>query len=234
MKKPLHALGRGGAALLAAAALGGGLGAAAAQGRAPGPGGAALPLRNLLVEVRQSEHTRTQEQQAGVSSGGVVVRSDGQVSGSAGVTLQAGSQARDGGVTQQVRVLNGAQASVRLSRALALQWWQVTWTPQGVQALPGVQWLEAARGFVVRPAWPGGDQPVQVEVSAEGARLQADPAAPGTDGRRVLTTVQVPLGQWVTIASSDDTAGRSERGVLSSREAQSARQEVVELRVTAP
>jgi hypothetical protein len=218
-------------AWLAAAAL---LAPAQAQQRPAGAAEAALPARNLLVEVRQADQAQGQDHGGGIDGGSVVIRSDGRVQGSAGVTLQSRSQSRNAGVTQQVRVLNGARASVRLAQALPLQWWQVVWTPQGPQALPSTQWAEAVRGFVVQPAWPGGEQPVRVEISTEagaaGRVLDGSPTA----ASRVLTTVEVPLGQWVTVASSSDAAQSSERGVLSTREARHTQQRVVELRVTAP
>lgn len=207
-------------ACLAAAAV---LAPAQAQQRPAGTTEAALPARNLLVEVRQADQAQGQDHGGGLDGGSVVIRSDGRVQGSAGVTLQSRSQSRNAGLTQQVRVLNGARASVRLAQALPLQWWQVVWTPQGPQALPSTQWAEAVRGFVVQPAWAGGDQPVRVEISTEA----------GAAGR-VLTTVEVPLGQWVTVASSSDASQSSERGVLSSREVRRTQEQVVELRVTAP
>ena len=50
----------------------------------------------------------------------------------------------------------------------------------------------------------------------------------------VLTTLQLPLGQWVTIASSGEHAQARERGVASTRESSSDRRVVVQMRVTAP
>jgi hypothetical protein len=225
---------RGRSAVLACLLAAVGVAPAPAQQRLPGSAQAALPLRNLLVEVRQSEQAQGQDRGGGLDGGSVVIRSDGRVQGSAGVTLQSRSQNRDAGTTQQVRVLNGARASVRLAQALPLQWWQVVWTPQGPQALPSTQWAEAVRGFVVQPAWAGEEQPVRVEISTEGGG-----AGRGLDGSqstasRVLTTVEVPLGQWVTVASSSDAAQSSEHGVLSSREARRTQERVVELRVTVP
>jgi hypothetical protein len=231
---PAFALRRGRSAALACVVAAAVVAPAQAQQPPPGSAAVALPVRNLVVEVRQSDQAQGQERGGGLDGGSVVIRSDGRAQGSAGVTLQSRSQSRTAGVTQQVRVLNGARASVRLAQALPLQWWQVVWTPQGPQALPSTQWAEAVRGFVVQPAWAGGEQPVRVEISTEGG-------APGRvlDGSpppasRVLTTVEVPLGQWVTVASSSDATQSSERGVLSSREARRTQQLVVELRVTAP
>lgn len=198
-----------------------------------------LPQRNLLVEVRQGDEASFTVSGAGVGGGEVVIGSDGQVSGRAGVQVE--SRRRDGasGSTQQVRVLNGGRAGVRLAQAMPLQWWEVVVTPRGPQLVGQTAWAEAARGFAVLPRWPGGEAPVTVEIQAESGSvsppgalqpLGQPPAA--VDSARTLTTVQLPLREWVTIASSAEADSERSRGVLSSREAQRGRRWVVQLRVS--
>jgi hypothetical protein len=198
-----------------------------------------LPQRNLLVEVRQGDEASFTVSGAGVGGGEVVIGSDGQVSGRAGVQVE--SRRRDGasGSTQQVRVLNGGRAGVRLAQAMPLQWWEVVVTPRGPQLVGQTAWAEAARGFAVLPRWPGGEAPVTVEIQAEAGSvsppgalqpLGQPPAA--VDSARTLTTVQLPLREWVTIASSAEADSERSRGVLSSREAQRGRRWVVQLRVS--
>lgn len=198
-----------------------------------------LPQRNLLVEVRQGDEASFTVSGAGVGGGEVVIGSDGQVSGRAGVQVE--SRSRDGASasTQQVRVLNGGRAGVRLAQAMPLQWWEVVVTPRGPQLVGQTAWAEAARGFAVLPRWPGGEAPVTVEIQAESGSasppgalqpLGQPPAA--VDSARTLTTVQLPLREWVTIASSAEADSERSRGVLSSREAQRGRRWVVQLRVS--
>lgn len=188
---------------------------------------AALPLRNLLVELRQSDEASLQRESAG--AGAVVIGSDGRVSG--GVTIGAQTRSRDaaGDSVQQLRVLNGGRGSLRLARAEPLEFVQVWWTPQGVQAMPATVWAETGRGFVVQPRWPGGAAPVTVEVSAEGGS-----GTGAAERSQLLTTLQLPMGEWVTIASSAATRS-SERSGAATRDIGTRRSAfVVQMRVTAP
>lgn len=199
-----------------------------------------LPLRNLLVEVRQVDEGSSSVQGGGVERGAVVISSDGRVSGGADAGWQASTRQRNDSIAQQLRVLNGGRASMRLGQSVPLQWWQAYVTPQGVQVVPTTVFSEAGKGFTVRPSWPGGNAPVTVEVQTELSRVRdpnltigGDPAnGAATENFTTLTTLQFPLGEWVTVASSGQDGSSSERGVLSSRDASRSRQIVVQMRVT--
>lgn len=205
-----------------------------------------LPLRNLLIELRQGDESSFEASGAGLRGGAVTVGPGGQVSARAGVTLESRSGGSTLGSAQQLRVINGGQGSVRIGASVPMQWLQWVWTPQGPAVIAGSQLVETGRGFVVQPRWPGGDAPVTVEVRSEASqmasggmpsRYQFDgrPQPEGTVSRAdVLTTLQLPLGQWVTIASSGEQAQARERGVVSTREVASERRVVVQMRVTLP
>lgn len=207
---------------------------------------ARLPLRNLLVEARQGDASQFDERAAGVSSAGVVIGSDGRVSGQAGVSASARSRDAARDTVQQIRVLNGGQAALRVGSTVPMQWLQWVWTPQGPVAIGGSRLVETGRGFVVRPRWPGGDAPATVEIRSEASALAGGglPSRYAPDGQPlpegsidqagVLTTVQLPLGEWFTVASSGDSGRNSERGVLSTRDLAHDRQQVLQLRITAP
>ena len=199
-----------------------------------------LPIRNLLVEVRQVDEGSASVQGGGVDRAAVIVSSDGRVSGGAEVGWQASTRQRSGSIAQQIRVLNGGRASMRLGQSVPLQWWQAIVTPQGVQAVPTTVMTEAGQGFSVRPSWPGGDAPVTVEVQTELGRVrdpnltvggEADNGA-ASEQFTTLTTLRFPLGEWVTVASSGQNNGGSERGVLSTRDVSRSLQIVVQMRVT--
>lgn len=223
--------------LLLSLALGAAL--AHAQGQTP-----RLPLRNLLVEVRHGDAVQLEDRQLGAA--GVVIGSDGRVAAQGGVGASARSldAARD--TVQQVRVLNGGQAALRVGVTLPLQWLEWAWTPQGPVLVGGTQWVETGRGVVVRPSWPGGDAPATVEIRSEasgqvpgGAPSRYAPdgqpwAAGSIDRASVLTTVQLPLGEWLTVARSGDAGQASERGVLSTRDVARGREQVLQIRVSAP
>lgn len=208
-----------------------------------GQSGNRLPLRNLLVEVRQVDEGSTSVQGGGVDRAAVVVGSDGRVSGGADVGWQSSTRQRNDSIAQQLRVLNGGRASMRLGQSVPLQWWQAYVTPQGgVQVAPTTVFTEAGKGFSVRPSWPGGNAPVTVEVQTELSRARDPNLTIGGDANNgassetftTLTTLQFPLGEWVTVASSGQDGSSSERGVLSTRDVGRSRQIVVQMRVTAP
>ncbi|WP_295641409.1 hypothetical protein [uncultured Methylibium sp.] len=216
------------------------------RGFAQAPAARGLPLRNLLVELRQGDESSFDASAAGLRSAAVTVGPDGQVSARAGVTLESRSGGSTLGSAQQLRVINGGQGSIRIGASVPMQWLQWVWTPQGPAVIAGSQLVETGRGFVVQPRWPGGDAPVTVEVRSEASQMASGgiPSRYQFDGRPqpegsvsradVLTTLQIPLGQWVTIASSGEQAQARERGVASTRESASERRVVVQMRVTAP
>lgn len=181
---------------------------------------AELPRRDLLVELRQVEE------------------------GSAGYVVSTQSQAALL-APQQVQVRNGAKASLRLGQSMPMQWVQsvvaqaATLAASGVSAssqtggvTQAVTWMQAGQSLAVQPRWPGGKQPVTVEVEVQSARVEArtGPELPNQSHSQLVTTVSAPLGQWVTIAS---TGGGPQRGVYGSEAAAEARR-LLQLRVQLP
>ncbi|RZU01189.1 hypothetical protein [Rivibacter subsaxonicus] len=190
-----------------------------------------LPLRNLLVEVRQGESARLGQQSAGIDSARVAIGSDGSVRGAADATLAARSQDSGAQAQQQLRVLNGGSASIGLGSSTPLQWLSWVWTPGGPKPVGTSLMVDTGRSVVVRPSWPGGDAPVTVELRSDASSLGRD----GSVARATtLSTVAVPLGQWITVARSSEAGQQTERGLLSTQSGSSSRDHVVQLRVTAP
>jgi hypothetical protein len=197
---------------------------------------AGLPMRNLLVELRQTDETSASGQSAGVSGSAVVIGSDGRVSGNVGIGAQARSRDATRDAVQQLRVLNGGQGSMHLGRSTPLQFLHVVWTPHGTQVMPATHWTDTGRGFTVRPRWPGESAPVTVELSAESGAPGGSMGGAGPTSHRqtLLTTVQLPLGEWITIASTDTSTSDRRSGGLGSSDAERSRRQVVQMRVTAP
>jgi len=179
------------------------------------------PQRNLIVDMRQVE--------AG-NDGGYTVS----------------TKPREPLMTAQtVTVRNGEKASLLVSRSMPMQWVQSVSVQSASMAASGVSaantgggvtnglvWLQAGQSLQVQPRWPGGKQPVRVDVD-----LQSDSVAPrsGTElpdpsKSQVATTVNAPLGQWVTIAISGSAP---EPGVYSSRVTSNS-QRLLQIRVLAP
>ena len=193
---------------------------------------ASLPMRNLLVEVRQAEASSLDASAAGVERGAVVIGSDGRVSGRATLGVEARSGSAGAQVSQQLTVLNGGRASLRMGTAQPVQWLQVALTPQGPAVVGlGSSFVDTGRGVLVQPRWPGGNAPVTVEVEVESS---APTREGGTAGTRSLTTLALPLGEWVTVAETGESGTRRESGTLSTRDVAAGRRLVVQMRVSAP
>lgn len=202
------------------------------------PAAAAGPAQNLWVEVRWVDSAVSGAAVAGLSTGATVVGTAGTVSARGGVGLS--TQRRDEQQVQRLLVLNGHPASVRLTEQTPVQWldFGVQFDAGGANpggtanrgwALPRNGVTEQTQGFSVTPHWPGGQQPVRVELRAQ--------ASAGTmqgqtqNQAEVLSTVSVALGQWLTVARSGAATQRQERGVISSRSAETQSARELQLRV---
>jgi hypothetical protein len=207
------------------------------------------PRRNLWVEVRWVDSAVSGAALAAVREGSVVVGTAGSVSTRGSVGLS--TQRRDEQQVQRLLVLNGQQASVHLTEVTPVQWLdfgvQFDAGAGGAVPLPAAGaasnsnrgWAvprngvtEQTQGFTVTPHWPGGQQPVRVELRAQGSsgsgNLLQGQAQTQT---QVLSTVSVSLGQWLTVARSGAAIQRQERGVISSRSAETQNSRELQLRV---
>ena len=227
--------------------------AAASEGRAADTAALSKPRQNLWVELRWVDSALSGAVLSGVRDGSVVVGTSGSVSARGSVGFN--TQRRDEPQVQRLLVLNGHQASVQLTESTPVQW-----VDFGVQfdvgaggaapmptaggasgnkgwAVPRHGVSEQTQGFTVTPHWPGGQQPVRVELRAQGNSGNS-----GNSGNAVLqgqiqtqaqvfSTVSVGLGQWLTVARSGATTQRQERGVISSRSAETQSTRELQLRV---
>lgn len=184
---------------------------------------AAPPQVNLLVEMRWVDNAISGAALAGVREGGVVVGTAGSVSPKpGGRALSTRKETVE--IQQPLLVLNGRTASLMLKDE-QLEYQLDFIVPRAESASPQVAAVlrqrvkERQRGFVVTPNWPGGkNAPVQVELRAL------------TPEQDLLSTVQVPLGDWVTVARAAPIT-RPEPGTISSRDAERQGQRELQLRV---
>jgi len=154
------------------------------------PALAAPPQVNLWVEMRAVQNDEVQAMQA---QGSVVVGTRGSAVARGDVTVRTARETADD--TAQVLVLNGGSGALRVSRLLALPTAEWAWGGAGAGVAQERQWIDVGRGFQVRPAWPGGDMPVTIEISAESAGRTA-----------VQTRLALPAGEWTTFARTAQTA----------------------------
>ena len=171
---------------------------------------APLPQRDLVLELREIEE----------GGGGYVVSTRPQVP-----LMPA----------QQLQVSNGGTARLSFSQATPLQWTQSVQAPgalTGAAVNQGLIWLQAGQSLLLRPTWPGGQRPAKVDVAVQTSSVQQQPGRelPTQERGELATTVQAPLGQWVTLARSGNAP---QPGVYRS-DAASQRPRLLQLRVTAP
>ena len=228
--------------------LGAGLCAALADRvRAQGLAGEPLPRRNLVIELRETE--AVEGSATGHSVGGAVVF--GSAGPAAEGSVQVATQRRSGALAsgQRLLVLNGAEAEAHVGRREPMQWLQWAWTPHGPELVGGSEWVESGRGVRLQARWPGGRAPVTVTIRHDVAATRS-PGLPsrfdpdgqprsepsGLDGIGVLSTVTVPLGEWIAIASANTGDEAVERrgapGTVSSRDAAFQRRVRLEMRVS--
>ena len=155
----------------------------------------ALPLRNVLIEVRQDDGESGTRERLGAD-----IRARVQPGRSeADITLDAQSRQfeRSGSAQQQVLVLNGRPAAIMLGNSVPVRLRQVI-TSHGVRRLvPGTLWLQAGTGFTATPVWDGGEM-VYLQLAATQGRQIGEPTA------STSTTLLLPLGEWTTVAESED------------------------------
>jgi hypothetical protein len=199
----------------------------------PAPGGERP--RNLLVEVRQGSAFSDQAVGGGVSSGpvvsgGVVISGGSGGFGGSGVGVNIGlgtifgSQQRSNtsnSVATQIRVLDGGRATVQsaTSQPLALL------TRVGPNLVPSAVFVAAGSQIVLQPrltasigspgAAPGTPiPPPWVEVTLSAQQAQFNPSIPGAvNTQGASTTLDLPLGEWVTVAESTEQADAGRSGV---------------------
>lgn len=146
---------------------------------------------------------------------------------------------------QKVRVRNGEKASLRVDKAMPMQWVRSIEAQSTSLAAPGmsasgrsggvthaVTWMDAGQSVTVKPRWPGGKQAVTVEIEVRTASVEGRTGVELPDQSRseVVTTVSAPLGQWTTIAS---TGSSPQKGTYSS-EATGEAARLLQIRVLVP
>lgn len=182
---------------------------------------ASLPLRNLQIEVRQTDQDRSTRERLDAE---VAARAQAGQSGAAiGLTAQDEQRSRNGSAQQQVLVLNGRRAAIVLRNTVALQLLQ-SFQRRGVWVtVPGMVWLQAGTGFDATPRWDGGDT-VELELST----LQGRQPLAG-ESARTSTAIVLPLGEWTTIAESEQAQDSQQSGLTGS--GRSSSQSVLRIQV---
>jgi len=173
----------------------------------PGAGPEALPMRNLQIEVRQAGSSLRSQSALG-AQGGIVLQ-PGRSGINANVTAQDSQRSDTRDLVQRILVLNGRNANINLGNSQPLR------LVQGRQA--ATVFIDANSGFSARPVWYGGDS-VELELAAgQASRAGSSPMAP-LSSSSTSTSLSVRLGEWVTVAESDDAGSGNSSGIADSRQ----------------
>lgn len=163
-----------------------------------------LPLRNLLIEVRQVQSGSAQQSDM-ATGGGLRIGDDGQLSVQ-GQLLSRQRQSQQGATAmQQVMVLNGRTAQIALRGTQPLRILQSFVRNGRVIVSQGVAFIEAGTGFMATPRWEGAER-VELSIAAEQSIPQSGGtrSIPGAHSTASTQSVMdVPLNQWTTIAQSE-------------------------------
>ena len=150
--------------------------------------------RNLVISVRSDDEMRAARE--GVQ-GRVIVHPEGvSVNG----RIKSSHSSQDNNATQQIRVLEGSPARLRVGRETPYA--QPVWveTPNGMQRIPATAIRETGRWLNVAPTLQG--EQVLLDIQPESAQI--NPQHPrSTNVQSLSTRVRVPLGQWVPLGGVD-------------------------------
>ncbi|NBW49303.1 MAG: hypothetical protein EBR49_04315 [Betaproteobacteria bacterium] len=180
-----------------------------------------LPLRNLLIEVRQ---VQTEDgQQAGVDLQG------GRVTGGL-------AQGRSSGTAvQQILILNGRPARIAVQTQTPLRLLQSFVRNGQIVITQGTVLIEAGTGFSALPRWDGGDI-VEVELNTQQAlrplfpqagAVNAPPAQSSTGSSMLL-----PLGEWMTVAETEQNLQNNQQSLRGAQIQSGVTRTEVQLRVS--
>jgi hypothetical protein len=177
---------------------------------------APLPLRNLLIEVRQVQSDDSQR--AGVELGNRP-------------GVQMNQSRNSGSATQQALVLNGRPVRLGLQTTTPIRLLQGFVRNGRVVTTVGTVLLEAGTGFSATPRWDGGAL-VELELSAQQA-LRSGNALPGATATSATSSVlALPLDEWTTVGESEQSSQSSTSGLTGGQQQSGVVRTEVQVRVS--
>ena len=193
-------------------------------------GGSTLPLRNLLIEVRQVQSGDARQTELG-SQGGVRLGTDGQVALQGELLARQRQTQQSTAAVQQVLVLNGRSADIALRSSTPLRLMQSFVRNGRVFVTQGVVFLQAGTGFAATPRWEGAEQ-VELTLSAQQALIPPGGTSSGATQSGTSSTLVLPLGAWTSVAQSDSSGESSARSLVGNASTSEQRSMDVQVRIT--
>jgi hypothetical protein len=188
-----------------------------------------LPLRNLLIEVRQVQSGTSQQSGLG-AQGGVRLESDGQIALQGQLLARQQQTQQSATALQQVLVLNGRSADIALRNSSPVRLLQSFVRNGRVVVTQGVAFLQSGTGFVATPRWDGTEL-VELTLSAQQAISQAN-RSQGVAQSNTSSTLAVPLGEWTTVAQTDSAGDSATQSLGGNVSASDQRSTEIQVRIT--
>jgi hypothetical protein len=182
---------------------------------------AVLPLRNLQIEIRQTGSEA--RERSSIDTQGRVILQSGNSRGAGAVSIDQNRATQSRSLQQQALVLNGRSVSFTLGQTVPLRVVQALVYKDVLNFVPTTLLIDRNSGFTARPLWYG-DEVAEVEISTM--------LAQGTRQSKVTTTLPIQMGEWITIAQTEDAQSSHSSGVLSRSSEQGQSSLRVEMRVT--
>ncbi|MCZ8258012.1 MAG: hypothetical protein O9327_20390 [Polaromonas sp.] len=169
-----------------------------------------VPMRNLQIEVRQVRNSSLSQSALGAQ--GSVNLQPGHSGANVNITAQDSQRSDSRDLVQRVLVLNGRNVNINLGNSRPLRLMQV-FVQNGVRRqVGGTVMIDANSGFSARPIWRGGDS-AELELAAVQASRSGNTALAPLSSSSASTSLALPLGEWVTVAESDDASAGSSSGL---------------------
>lgn len=182
--------------------------------------------RRLRIVVRQGDQSTAQEDGAEVfaqlRAGDVRLRVPAH--GGTGATVAAGdARARvwssrfgsDDDIVQQVQVLEGRQAFIRMGQSVPLRETTVLQSGSASRVVESTRYTDIGTGFYVLPRLSG--DRVTLEINPQKERLVSD-REPIIETRQALSTLTGRLGEWIELSGwSQDRSGSDSGWVYGTR-----------------
>ncbi len=180
--------------------------------------------RRLLISVRQDADVDTSVS-GGQISGRVKIGDNAAVSvpgkptpPGAAVTVDGvqgrvynSQSAASGRVLQQVQVMEGGQALIRVGQSSPVYTEQVIDTATGRRVMRTSGFQSADVGFYVIPRISGDHVTLEIATAADTLR---SPATGAVNVQQVRTTVSGRLGEWIQIGGIDQSGTRHDREIV--------------------
>lgn len=185
---------------------------------------ATLPLRNLLIEVRQISTSETADSQGQLHGEAQLGSNAARVQ----LGIQGNTRQRSDSVNsqQQVLVLNGRSARIGLRNSVPFWLVQTVFHNGAMVVVPSGVVLEAGTGFNALPRWEGQGS---VELTVSASQNQGRDTNQTTSTSAVL---MVDLGDWVTVAQSDQQSMGTATRAFGANNSQQTQSTQVQVRVT--